>query len=601
MRKKIFFIAILLQVLLQIVAYSNEDEQIILSHLKYLTSNKLEGRLAGSDGADFAAEYIAKKFEEFGLSPLSGKTSYFQEFTFISGVELAQNNKFSITCSKNENIKKISFKLKEEFLPLPFSKSGQISSDIVFVGYGISAPEINYDDYQDVEVKNKIVLMVMHYPKENDESSPFKKLDFPIYANLQYKISKAESKGAAGVIIINDAENHKDAEDNLIELKDITIYGSSGIPAIHTKRKPFLNFLKDCGINIIELEKKISEELKPKSQKLTNIIANMSVDLMKKKSKTKNVIGMLKGEEEKYIIIGAHYDHIGKGEIGSEDIKSKGKIHPGADDNASGISALLQLAYNFSKKWNQKGKSLLFIAFSAEEMGIQGSTYFVNSKLIDLKNILAMINMDMVGRLTNNTLIIGGIETADEFKSIINNINSELNFKFSADGYGPSDHSAFYNKNIPVLFIFTGAHLDHHKPTDTIDKINIAGIKLIVNFLENLINKLKSPELLLTFHKIKSSQPMEIPGKGYGAYLGTIPDFTYNDDGVRVAGVREGSPAQKAGIQEGDVIIQIGEKRIHNLYDLTYVLREHKPGDIIQIKILRKAEEKLFSAELGKR
>jgi len=595
--KKILIIILLLQLLIPIGAFSDEIEQRILEHLKYLTDNKLEGRLAGTEGADLAADYIAEKFKEYGLIPIVENSSYFQQFSFISGAELASHNEFTITCKNT--IK--NFVLSRDFLPLAFSKSGAASTELIFAGYGISAPEINYDDYNNLDTNNKIILILMHYPREQDENNPFRKLDFNIYGDLQYKISVAQSHGAAGAIIINDSSNHKEIEDELIGLNNITVLGSAGIPVIQVKRQPLFDFLKECNVDIENIEEKISKELKPFSQKLSDAKAFIKVDLIKKESKTKNVIGAIKGDEDKYIVIGAHYDHIGKGQIGDKDIKYQGKIHPGADDNASGISALLELSYRLAKSYKGKGKSIIFIAFSAEEMGIQGSTYFVNKELINLKDIFAMLNMDMVGRLRNNTLIIGGIETAEEFKSIISNIKTNLNFKFSADGYGPSDHSAFYNKKIPVLFFFTGAHLDHHKPSDTLENINIEGVKLIVDFLEKIVSKLNEPGITLTFHKTKSQKPLEMIGKGYGAYLGTIPDFAYSDDGVRVSGVREGSPAEKAGIQEGDILIQIAEKKIHNLYDLTYALREHKPGDKIKIKILRKGKEKILIAVLEKR
>lgn len=595
--KKILITILLFQLLIPLRAFSTEIEQTILEHIKYLTDDKLEGRLAGTKGADLAADYIAEKFKEYGLKPIIKNSSYLQQFSFISGAKLASHNEFSITC-KN---KTVSFALSKDFLPLAFSKSGTASTELIFAGYGISAAEINYDDYKSIDAQNKIILILMHYPRENDENNPFRKLEYHLYSDLQYKISVAQSHGAVGVIIINDMNNHKGMEDELIGLNDVTVLGSAGIPVIQVKRKLLFDFLKDCDVDIEKIEESISKELKPFSQKLPDVKAFISVDLIKKESETKNVIGILKGDEDKYIVIGAHYDHIGKGQIGDRDIKAQGKIHPGADDNASGVSALLELAYRLTKSYKGKGKSIIFIAFSAEEMGIQGSTYFVNKELINLKDIFMMINMDMVGRLRNNTLIIGGMETAEEFKSIISSIKTILNFKFSPDGYGPSDHSAFYNKKIPVLFLFTGAHLDHHKPSDTLDKINIEGIKLIVDFLEKLVSELNKPEIKLTFHKTKSQRPLDTVAKGYGAYLGTIPDFTYSNDGVKVNGVKEGSPAEKSGLHEGDILIQIADKKIHNLYDLTYALREHKPGDKVKIKILRKGEEKILTAVLGKR
>jgi len=588
--KKIYSLALLLILLSATTFHANNDD--IKSYIDELTNKKMEGRKAGTQGEKLASEYIASIFKKYGLTPAFGN-SYFQEFEFISGVELGKNNKLKISCSEKSIIEK-SFILNENYLPLAISKSAEIKNSIAFAGYGITAPELNYDDYKDLNVENKTVIVLMHYPKEKDENNPFKNIQYQNYGDIQYKIFNAANHKAAGIIFVKDLINHPGTEDELIQLKEFTVYGAASIPAIHIKRQAILPILEKCGFNLSELEKEIEQTLQPGSKIIPNIEAEIKVDLIKKKAMARNVGAITKGKSDSKIVIGAHYDHLGASE------KEVGAYYPGADDNASGVAGLLYLAKRLSSK-NDYDSSILFIAFSAEEIGVQGSNFFVNSGIIPINNIKAMINMDMIGRLREKNLIIGGAETADEFKLIINKFRRDLNIKFSGDGYGPSDHSVFYNKNIPVLFFFTGAHSDHHSTSDTAEKINIDGLQEIADLIYDIVNEIEKSNVKLTFHRVKDSKPLDMSRRGLKTYLGTIPDFAYDGEGVKISGVRDGSPANNAGLQEGDIIIQLGDKKISNLNDYTYALGSYSPGDKVKIKFIRNGEEKETEAILSKR
>lgn len=594
MRKRLI-ISILLILITPILVILSDYEEI-KSHITALTNEKMKGRKAGTEGEKYAAEYISTKFKQYGLLPTFGD-NFYQNFEFISGVQAGSNNNFKIIyIEEGKSIEK-SLIYEKDFLPLAISKSASIKGTLVFAGYGITAPELNYDDYSGLDIDNKIAIVLMHYPKEKDEKNPFKISQNLNYGDIQYKIYNANNHKAAAIILINDFANHQQHEDELIQLKEFTLYDSSSIPAIHLKRHSIIPFLEKINFNIAEAEKKIEENMKPQYKILSDLGAEISVDLIKKKSIATNVSGMIKGKSNTYILIGAHYDHLGEVEIQKDNELG---YYPGADDNASGVSALLYLTNKFTRDATYNN-SIIFTAFSAEEIGVQGSNYFINSQAIPTNSIKAMINMDMIGRL-KDSLIIGGSETAEEFKTLINQLNNNnLSIKYSADGYGPSDHSVFYNKNIPVLFFFTGAHTDHHTTKDIAEKINIDGIQKVADFIYTIVKNIEKDDVKLTFHRVKESKPLEISRRGIKTYLGTIPDFAYDGEGVKISGVRKGSPASIAGLMEGDIIIQLGDKKISNLNDYTFALRSYNPNDNVKIKFIRNREEKETEATLGKR
>lgn len=593
--KKTLIISILLILITPLLAILSDYEEI-KSHINTLTSKKMQGRKAGTDGEKYAAHYISTKFRQYGLLPTFGDTFY-QDFEFISGVQAGTNNNLKIIYDEGGKFTEKSLTYEKDFLPLAISKSAKVKGSLVFVGYGITAPELNYDDYSGLDTENKIAIILTHYPKEKDEKNPFKNLHNINYGDVQYKIYNANNHKAAAVILINDFANHQQQEDELIQLKEFTLYGSASIPAIHLKRKGIIPFLEKINFNIAEAEKKIEEDMQPQSKILSDLEAEISVDLIKKKSIATNVSGIIKGKSNNYILIGAHYDH-----LGGIESKTNNELdyYPGADDNASGVAGLVYLANKFAKDGNYDS-SIIFTAFSAEEIGVQGSNYFINSGTIPTASIKAMINMDMIGRL-KDSLIIGGSETAEEFKTLINRLhNNNLRIKYSADGYGPSDHSVFYNKNIPVLFFFTGAHIDHHTTNDIADKINIEGIMKVADLIYTIVNNIEKDDVKLTFHRVKESKPLDMTRRGIKTYLGTIPDFAYDGEGVKISGVREGSPASAAGLKEGDIIIRLGDKKISNLNDYTFALRSYNPGDNVKIIFIRESEEKETEATLGKR
>jgi Peptidase family M28/PDZ domain len=320
------------------------------------------------------------------------------------------------------------------------------------------------------------------------------------------------------------------------------------------------------------------------------------------KTQGMNVLGFLQGSDpalsSQFVIIGAHYDHLGYG--GAFALDTVHAIHYGADDNASGVTGLLEIAENMAKMPRPK-RSILFISFSGEEEGLFGSDYFVNNPLMPLTNVQAMVNMDMIGRMKDSTLIIEGIGTSPVFRSLVDSLNTptEFHLKYFQSGTGPSDHAKFYSKNLPVLFLFTGIHEDYHKATDTKEKINAEGEVKVTKYVENILLDLANRQDKIPFTRVANDT--EQKAASFGVYVGGVPDYGYDGDGLRISEIRDHSPAQVCGLFAGDVITQFDELMIHNIYDYTNALAKRLPGDIVQMKVQRDGKLVIVPVVLGRR
>jgi hypothetical protein len=319
----------------------------------------------------------------------------------------------------------------------------------------------------------------------------------------------------------------------------------------------------------------------------------------------RNVIGVLPGRDpdlrNEILIVGAHYDHLGPGHFGSLDPDSMGIVHNGADDNASGVSALIHIAAELAPL--PPARTVVFIAFSGEEAGLLGSDYYVKNPVFPLARTYAMVNMDMVGRLRNERLLVYGAATAQEFGGLLDSLNTHAGFdlKPSGDGWGRSDQSSFYAAGKPVLHLFTDLHEDYHRTTDDWDRINADGLQKVANFTAAIVRTLADRRAPLTFVNVPPPAPVAGASPGYGAYLGTVPDMSENPGGVRLTGVRAGSPAEQAGLKGNDIIIQIGETLVTDLQAMTNALRQHRPGDLVEVRFLRDGTEQRVSVTLGTR
>ncbi len=577
------------------------DPARYIAHVKYLASPELKGRGAGTKGLEKAAAYIAAQFRSFHLRPVEGN-SYFQPFPVTTNARLGPRNRLEYAT----NGSKKTLKLDQDFIPFNFSASGKTAGEVVFAGYGITAPEYHYDDYAGVDANGKWVLVLRHEPQENDENSVFNGKMLTEHAQFWSKAVNAKRHGAIGVLLVNDRPNHKTDADELEKFGRAAGPVDAGIAFVQVKAAVADALVAAAGKKLDDVEAAIDKDLKPESFALpAPLRITAALDVKHDVKTVHNVAGYLPGETAEYVIIGAHYDHLGLGEQHSMAPKMVGTPHPGADDNASGTAGVIELARWFSSQPKQK-RGILFIAFAGEELGLLGSRFFVDHPELPLANAVAMINLDMIGRVRDHKVYVGGAGTGSNFKELLEETLPKHNLKMDFSGIGESgasDHASFLPKQIPSLFFFSGLHSDYHKPSDTWDKIDAREASDLLDAVADIAGKLDTGSGRPQFVKLPPPKVGSIAGggQGYGAWFGSVPDFGETPKGVKFADVTPGSPAAKAGLRGGDILIEFDGKPIENIYDFTYALRSRKPGDEVNVKVLRGSDTVAAKVVLGKR
>lgn len=549
----------------------------IENHISYLASDELKGRYPGTPEDHLLSEYIASEFKKAGLKLYEKKG--IQLFEIITDIEAGPAN--IVTFGDTELFP------DTDFRPFSFSASGSVSSEVVFAGYGFQIDEdsIKWNDYESVDVQDKWVILLRGVPGKQDGSSPYVN-----YSEDRGKALMAADQGAAGVIFVSGSSF--DADDHLVELKGKQ--HPLSIPVIHMSRPALDQLLSSNEADSISVyESKIATQLQPVSF-ATGLTVNISVDLQPKKMESENVIAILKGSDaslrSQYVILGAHHDHLGMGGAGTSSRQPDTiAVHYGADDNASGVAAVMEISeYMVSR---DPSRSMLFTTFGAEEMGLVGSRYFAENPPIDLSMVQAMINIDMVGRLNEERqLQIGGIGTSPDFEQLLDSLNKPygFNIKFSKEGFGPSDHASFYAKDVPVIFISTGAHPDYHTPADHISRINMEGEREILLYIAEIAEALANTKEKIAFTEAGPKVSGSSRGRRGGITLGIMPDMTYDGtNGLPVMFATEGKPAAIGGIQKGDTIVAIEGKNVGNIYDYMSRLAPLKEGMSIIVTVKR--------------
>ncbi|MDZ7267995.1 MAG: M28 family peptidase [candidate division KSB1 bacterium] len=561
-------------------------------HVNYLASDQLEGRLSGTAGGDLAANYIAAEFKRFQLEPAGGQSSYFQKFDFIGDLELGPNNLLRGTRGAADT----TWKVGVDFMPAGFSATDTLALDsaLVFAGYGISASEHGYDDYAGVAAAGKVVLIMRFSPGLNDPHSPFAKFE-----ELRHKATTARQQGAAALLVTTGSLS--DTSDALPRLRYDRAATDAGLPVIYVRRHVAEWLLAGSGQSLDALQQRINATRQPHSLMLPATGIHLQTDVRPVRRVAANIIGMLRGSDpqlqQQAVVVGAHYDHLGRSHEGSRSPDSLNGIHNGADDNASGTAGLLELAQYFAALPQKPRRSLVFIAFAAEELGLLGSAHYVNHPFVPLDKTIAMINMDMIGRLRDSTLVVQGVGTSPRWQPLLDSLQAgtHLQLKRVKDGQGPSDHASFYLKNIPVLFFFTDLHEDYHRVTDDADKINAPGEAEVLQLVAKTVTEIANSDSLPLFTKTDSERRAMT---AFRVSLGTMPDYAAEVEGLKLSGVREGGPAARAGLQAGDIIIKFGEIDIKNIYDYTYALGQHAPGQEVEIVVLRNGAKMAFTVKL---
>jgi Zn-dependent M28 family amino/carboxypeptidase len=569
-----------------------------MDHVRYLASEEMKGRGNGLPELEKAARYIAGEYKKLGLKPAFGG-SYFQPFTVTTSARIGPKNKLAANGRK--------LKQGDDFQPFNFSASEKLSAQVVFAGYGITAPEYKYDDYAGLDVKGKIVLILRFEPQDQDEKSVFAGKNRTRHATFESKASNAKMHGAKAVIFADQSER-----DKFQPFGRTAGPSESGIPFVQVKTAVAEKWLEASGKNLDGLVKEIDSDLKPRSFELPGSFeADLQTDVVRDRKTVNNVGVYLPGESDEYVVIGAHYDHIGLGQQFSMAPSMSGKPHLGADDNASGTAGALELA-RWAAGQPKLKRGLLILNFAGEEIGLLGSSYWVEHPSLPLEKCVAMLNMDMIGRMKENSAVVGGVGSGSTFKAMMDRAAAKyqsLKLEYSEQpGVGGSDHMSFAAKRVPNLFFFTGLHMDYHRPTDTADKINADGAVALLSVVADLATELASaPERPAFVKQAEPAAPSASSGGGegrsggYGPSFGSVPDMAFQGKGVRFSDFREGSPAAKAGLKAGDVMIEFDGKKVDNLYDFTYALRGKQVGETVVVKVIRDGQPVDISVKLEAR
>lgn len=557
-------------------------------HVNHLASDSLQGRLSGTPGGDAAAEYITAEFKRLGLQPLGENQTYLQKFEFVGGVELGNKN-FLRTSRAGKDT---TWALKTDFVPLSSSASSLLekTEGLAFVGYGIAAEKSNYNDYAGLDVKGKVVVALRYSPAGDDPHSPLREFE-----SARYKALHAREHGAAALLLVIGKN-----DSSLPALKFDRAGGDAGLPVVYVTRRVASWLLQNSGHALDALQDSIDAAKTPRSFLIAESNAQLETEVLKQKRVAANVIGMLPGTDTQWqkqaVIIGAHYDHLGRSSEGALDPDRVNEIHNGADDNASGTSGILELAQYFAAAEHRPKRSLIFMGFAGEELGLLGSAHYTGQPTFPLEQTVTMINLDMIGRVKDSALVVQGVGTAPNFTELVQRNNTELKLSLKKDGLGPSDHSSFYQKNVPVLFFFTGLHDDYHRVSDDAEKINAPGTVQVLNLVVKIATEIANSDSLPVFTKVESGERQM--ASSFRVYVGTVPDYASDVEGMKLSGVRAGGPAERAGLQAGDIIIRFDKLDIKNIYDYTYALAEFSPGDEVEVIVLRGTEKKTMKLKL---
>jgi aminopeptidase YwaD len=569
-----------------------------------LSADDMGGRGIGTEGLEKAAALLERRYRDAGLGDAG--VAHRQAFEAVTGVELGADNTLGDGAPLGA----------EDFTPLGFTTNGPFAGDVVFAGYGITAPELGYDDYAGLDVKGKVVLAMRYEPGETDEASVFEGKRASRWSDLRYKAMKARELGATALILVAPSRQ-PDEPDKLPPLVKGGPTSRAGIPVLQVTRAVADRWLKALGTSVGDARQRIDASLAanaaPDAKGPRGAVPGLRVqgtaDVRSAKAPAHNVVGVLPGTgalADEVLVVGAHYDHLGMGEEGSMRPDSHA-IHNGADDNASGTAALVcAMEHLAASPPSGDRRTIVALSFSAEEIGLGGSAYYADHPLFPLERTVGMVNLDMVGRVRDGQLAALGSDTAPEWKAPLEAAaaTAGLTLKLGGDGYGPSDHSSFFEKQIPVVHLFSGVHDQYHTPDDDAPTLNVAGGGQVVTLLDSLVRELSTSSTKLTYTRTSSGPPSAGDSRGYGAWLGTVPDMTADEaalGGVRLADVRAGGPAEAAGVKAGDILVGLAGATVQNLYDMSFLLQDHKPGETVDVVVKRGAETLTLRATLGQR
>jgi len=576
----------------------------------WLAAPEREGRGPGTAGIDAAADWIAEQFAAVGLKQVGPLRRQSFTMTLEATLPADKPNRAELVGPAGPDGKPtvIPLEFGKTFTPLAAGGSGRFDLPLVFAGYGITAPPEEYDDYAAVgdAVKAAAAVVLRQEPQKENPHSVFNGNQATQHAALVRKIANASEHEAGGVIFCNDASATE--PDALMDFRRAG-GGENGrqMPVLQVSRSVVADLIERAtGEPLTSFEAAIDKTLKPQSRPLSGWRIRGEVTIERQQTDADNIVGILPGTgkaadgsplDRNLVILGAHYDHLGYGDSNSL-APGETAVHHGADDNASGTAMLLEVARRL-RAAGPLPRTVLFVAFAGEERGLLGSGHYTANPLLPLSRTAAMVNLDMVGRLVDDKLIIHGTGTGTGFDPLVDRLAEAAGFTLAKEpgGFGPSDHSSFYARKIPVLHVFTGSHADYHRPSDTAEKINYEGMVRISRFIAAIIRDLaKAPE---PPGYVEVASKKFLGGGGDRPYFGSIPDFAKPGGGYAITGVSKGSPAAQGGLQGGDVIIRLGDSAITGLEDFDSALRKHKAGEAVPVVVTRDGMEKTLTVTLG--
>ncbi len=558
----------------------------LMRHIKHLADDKLEGRESGGPGNTPATEYVAAEFRRYGLKPISPTGDFLQPFEISLNAEFGGDTHFEIVTADGTQ----RMELGKDYLPFDNIDKGVATGAVVFVGYGITAQKEGYDDYAGLNVSNKVVLMLRKAPRDGKTNGLFRATAVRPnqHALFTTKLENAKRHGAKGILIV-------DASSKPQTMKQMSDGGpfrigpqKNSLPFAFVSQVVASNWFSGIDRKLKETVEQIDNNEKPFSFALPKLSVDLKIQIKREKATVSNVIGLLEGSDPKvkdeYLVIGGHLDHVGYG----RDRRNRGKsefIHNGADDNASGTSAVLELAQAFAGLEEKPRRSILFMGFNAEERGLLGSRHYVDKPFIPLTNTIAMINLDMVGRGASG-LDVGGVGTSPGFAEMVKSAATNFSFKLTLNpgGKAPSDNTSFYNKNLPVLFFYTGKHDDYHKPTDDWQKIDQAEIEKVTQMAFSIARQMADAPVRPKFTKSDGNPARRGRPR---VLLGVVLQSDYAGKGVKVQEVMDNSPAAKAGLRPGDIIEKLGGKEVVGMPDITRFLALQRKGARSKVSIRR--------------
>lgn len=546
-----------------------------LSDVRYLADDRLEGREVGTAGARCAADYLVDRFEAMGLEPAGEDGSWFHTFPIPGAPELGESSRLEISGN--------TYVMGREWTPVGFSAEAVGEGDLVYAGHMLSRPGAPEDRSAHTDVDGRIVVVEWGDP-DNPRGG--------LRSGAHFKATIAAGRGARGVVVL--LPDGMDLPDPASE-----------------RRSPL-------AVPVAVARGDAADRIRERARAGASVV--LGTDVRPTTVEARNVVAVLPGTDpalaDEYVVVGAHYDHLGMGGEGSLAPDARA-IHNGADDNASGTAAMLEIA-RLLAEGPRPARSVVFMGFTGEEKGLWGSARWVEAPTRPLDGLVAMLNLDMVGRMSEDALTVFGVGTATEWEDVLGEENARmprpLHLALAPDGYGPSDHASFFSVGIPVLHFFTNTHAEYHRPEDDWELVNEDGIRAVAELAAGVTRRLTSADrtavALSPVQQEESTDPhggaapsddSSSQSGGYGPYLGTIPDMTPRDFGLRLTGVREDSPAEEAGLRTGDVVVRFDGKEVGDIYAYTYALRDTEPGQRVEIVVERDGERVTLFAVMGER